>query len=111
MQTITLEGDALFPFGKTDVGSIPSKGRRMLDHLIDRINTEFGTGVQQAQVGDKVVDGYRQQFRLGRRQLLDLLNIQAEAFGYQSSATTAFYDEQVARARLLAATGDLAKRF
>lgn len=44
MQTITLEGDALFPFGKTDVGSIPPKGRRMLDHLIDRINTEFGTG-------------------------------------------------------------------
>jgi adhesin transport system outer membrane protein len=68
-------------------------------------------GSQQARVGDKVVDGYRQQFRLGRRQLLDLLNIQAEAFGYQNSATTAFYDEQVARARLLAATGDLAKRF
>jgi OOP family OmpA-OmpF porin len=44
MQTITLEGDALFPFGKTDVESIPPKGRRMLDHLIDRINTEFGTG-------------------------------------------------------------------
>jgi outer membrane protein, adhesin transport system len=39
------------------------------------------------------------------------LNIQAEAFGYQSTATTAFYDEQVARARLLAVTGDLAKRF
>jgi OOP family OmpA-OmpF porin len=44
MQTITLEGDALFPFGKTDVETIPPKGRRMLDHLIDRINTEFGTG-------------------------------------------------------------------
>jgi OOP family OmpA-OmpF porin len=44
MQTITLEGDALFPFGKADVESIPPKGRRMLDHLIDRINTEFGTG-------------------------------------------------------------------
>lgn len=68
-------------------------------------------GASQAKVGDKVVDGYRQQFRLGRRQLLDLLNIQAEAFGYQSTATTAFYDEQVARARLLAVTGDLAKRF
>jgi OOP family OmpA-OmpF porin len=44
MQTITLEGDTLFPFSKTDVESIPPKGRRMLDHLIDRINTEFGTG-------------------------------------------------------------------
>ena len=68
-------------------------------------------GAQQATVGDRVVDGYRQQFRLGRRQLLDLLNIQAESFGYQSAAATAFYDEQVARVRLLAATGDLAKRF
>jgi adhesin transport system outer membrane protein len=68
-------------------------------------------GVEQARVGEQVVDGYRQQFRLGRRQLLDLLNIQAESFGYQSSATTAFYDEQIARVRMLAAMGDLAKRF
>jgi adhesin transport system outer membrane protein len=68
-------------------------------------------GAQQASVGERVVEGYRQQFRLGRRQLLDLLNIQAETFGYQSAAATAFYDEQVARVRLLAATGDLAKRF
>ena len=68
-------------------------------------------GERQARVGEKVVEGYRQQFRLARRQLLDLLNIQAEAFTYQSAATTAFYDEQIARARLLAAMGDLAKRF
>jgi adhesin transport system outer membrane protein len=68
-------------------------------------------GESQARVGDKVVEGYRLQFRLARRQLLDLLNIQAEAFGYQSAATTAFYDEYIARARLLAAMGDLAKRF
>lgn len=68
-------------------------------------------GESQARVGDKVVEGYRQQFRLARRQLLDLLNIQAESFGYQSSAMTAFYDEHIARARMLAATGDLAKRF
>jgi outer membrane protein TolC len=62
-------------------------------------------------VGDKVVEGYRLQFRLARRQLLDLLNIQAEAFSYQSAATTAIYDEKITRARLLAAMGDLAKRF
>jgi OmpA-OmpF porin, OOP family len=42
MQTTTLEGDALFPFGKTDVDSIPLKGRRLLDLLIERIKTEFG---------------------------------------------------------------------
>lgn len=68
-------------------------------------------GLEQAKVGDQVVEGYRQQFRLGRRQLLDLLNIQAESFGYTSAATNAYYDEQVSRARMLAAMGDLAKRF
>jgi adhesin transport system outer membrane protein len=68
-------------------------------------------GENQALMGEKVVDGYRQQFRLGRRQLLDLLNIQAEAFGYQSASVTAFYDEQITRVRMLAAMGDLAKRF
>jgi adhesin transport system outer membrane protein len=68
-------------------------------------------GAAQAKVGEQVVEGYRLQFRLARRQLLDLLNIQAESFNYQTAATSAFYDEQVMRARLLAATGELAKRF
>ena len=68
-------------------------------------------GQEQSRMGEQVVEGYRQQFRLARRQLLDLLNIQAEAFNYQSAAMAAFYDEQVARVRLLALMGDLAKRF
>jgi adhesin transport system outer membrane protein len=62
-------------------------------------------------VGDKLVDAYRQQFRVARRSLLDLLNIQADTFNYRSSANAAFHDERIARARLLAATGELAKRF
>lgn len=66
---------------------------------------------QQSFVGDKVVDGYRQQFRLGRRQILDLLNIQAESFNYQSNSTQLIFDEKITRARLLAAMGELAKRF
>lgn len=45
-RSITLGADALFAFGKSDIGSIPPKGRRTLDHLIDRIKTEFGTGDQ-----------------------------------------------------------------
>ena len=68
-------------------------------------------GEAQSRTGEQVVEGYRLQFRLARRQLLDLLNIQAETFGYQSAATAAKYDEQVARVRLLAAMGDLARRF
>lgn len=44
VQSITLEADALFGFGKSDVESIPPKGRRILDHLVDRIKSEFGRG-------------------------------------------------------------------
>jgi adhesin transport system outer membrane protein len=68
-------------------------------------------GSSQSDVGDKVVEGYRQQFRVARRSLLDLLNIQADSFNYRSAARAAFHDERLARVRLLAATGDLARRF
>ncbi len=43
--------------------------------------------------------------------MLDLLNIQADSFNYRSAARAAFHDERLARVRLLAATGDLARRF
>lgn len=69
------------------------------------------TGSAQALVGDKLVDAYRQQFRVARRSLLDLLNIQADTFNYRSAARAAFHDERLARVRLLATTGELAKRF
>lgn len=69
------------------------------------------TGASQSDIGDKLVTSYRQQFRVARRSLLDLLNIQADAFNYRSAARAAFHDERLARVRLLAVTGDLAKRF
>lgn len=68
-------------------------------------------GRSQSSVGDKVVEGYRLQFRLARRSLLDLLNIQADTFNYHSAARAAVHDERLARARLLASIGDLAQRF
>jgi outer membrane protein TolC len=69
------------------------------------------TGSQQSLVGDKVVEAYRQQFRIAKRSLLDLLNIQADAFSYRTASQTAFHDERLARVRLLASTGELANRF
>lgn len=69
------------------------------------------TGKSQSLVGDKLVTAYRDQFRVARRSLLDLLNIQADVFNYRSAAQAAFHDERLARVRLLAATGDLARRF
>lgn len=70
-----------------------------------------GVGESQSEVGDQLVEGYRAQFRVGRRSLLDLLNIQADAFNYRSAARAAFHDERLARARMLAAMGVLAERF
>lgn len=69
------------------------------------------TSSQQSLVGDKLVEAYRQQFRIAKRSLLDLLNIQADSFSYRSASQTAFHDERLARVRLLASTGDLANRF
>lgn len=68
-------------------------------------------GKSQSEVGDQVVEGYRSQFRLGRRSLLDLLNIQADAFNYRTAARASTHEERIARARLLAAMGSLATRF
>ena len=73
--------------------------------------TRSDVGDAQSDIGEKVVQGYRQQFKLAKRSLLDLLNIQADSFGYRSAAIAAFHEERIARARLLATTGQLAQRF
>jgi adhesin transport system outer membrane protein len=75
------------------------------------VRSRADLGNAQSEVSDRVVDGYRQQFRLARRSLLDLLNIQADSFNYRNAAKTAVHDERIARARLLAAMGELARRF
>jgi outer membrane protein TolC len=69
------------------------------------------TGASQSLVGDKLVEAYRQQFRIAKRSLLDLLNIQADAFSYRTASRASFHDERLARVRFLAATGELADRF
>ena len=63
----------------------------------------------QAQAGQKLVESYRLQFRLARRSLLELLNVQNEAFGYASAALQMQYDQRLARFRLSAAMGELAR--
>jgi len=65
-------------------------------------------GERQIQTGLKLVSGYDQQFRVGRRSLLDLLTVQNDLYGYQTSTIIATFDERVAHARLLAAMGRLA---
>lgn len=59
----------------------------------------------------KLVEGYRQQFRVARRSLLDLLNIQNEYASYQQAAAIAQHDLRLAEARISAALGQLAASF
>ncbi|UOD49789.1 TolC family protein [Orrella daihaiensis] len=65
----------------------------------------------QIKTAKAVVVAYRQQFEVGRRSLLDLLNIQSDLFSYQSNRASAEFDAKIARARLMAATGQLAKAY
>ncbi len=65
----------------------------------------------QIRTAKAVVVAYRQQFEVGRRSLLDLLNIQSDVFSYQSNRAQAEFDAKLARARLMAATGQLANAY
>lgn len=74
---------------------------------IDRI----AASQTQIKTAKAVVAAYRQQFEVGRRSLLDLLNIQSDLFSYQSNRAQAEFDAKLARARLMAATGQLANAY
>ena len=63
----------------------------------------------QSLAGQKLVQSYQLQFRLARRSLLDLLNVQSEAYGYAAAAVQMQYDQRLARFRLSAAMGELAR--
>jgi len=65
-------------------------------------------GWQQSLVAQDLTTGYRQQFQVGRRSLLDLLNIQSDHYTYQTNAFQAVYEYRVAQARILATLGELA---
>ncbi len=66
---------------------------------------------QQRESGAKLVAGYKEQFRLARRTLLDLLNIQSEFASYQQAEALAQYDVKTAEFRITAALGQLAQSY
>lgn len=68
-------------------------------------------GLQQVKTGESLVDGYFKQFQVGRRSLLDLLNIQADSYNYQTNALIASFDERIARSRVQSAMGKLAAAY
>lgn len=77
--------------------------------------SEYLTAIQRTGLGEKqvanavkLVAGYDQQFRVGRRSLLDLLTIQDNLYSYQTNATNASYEQRIAKAKILAILNQLA---
>jgi adhesin transport system outer membrane protein len=66
---------------------------------------------QQRQSSAQLVTGYKAQFRMARRTLLELLNIQSEFASYQQAEALAQHDIQAAQFRITAALGQLAQSY
>ena len=66
-----------------------------------------GTLMQQSQANERLVGSYREQFKVGQRSLLDVLDAQNTRFNTSTLAATSAYAALFAEYRLLAATGQL----
>lgn len=73
--------------------------------------TRLQLAEQQRTSGARLVHGYREQFRMARRTLLDLLNIQSEYASYQQAHAQAEHDIAVAQHRISATLGQLVQNF
>ena len=58
----------------------------------------------------ETVEAYREQFNIGKRTLLDLLDSENELFQASQSYTRSIYQEAFARYRILGATGEILER-
>ncbi len=65
-------------------------------------------GQNQVKSAKKLVIGYEQQFRVGRRSLLDLLTIQDNLYSYETNATNARFEQLIFKAKILAIVNQLA---
>ncbi len=76
------------------------------DYFASKSRAELG--FKQERTALSLASGYESQFRIGRRSLLDLLNVQNDLYSYQSNALMALFDARVSRARIMATIGKLA---
>ena len=72
-----------------------------------RQREQVGILRERVQSADGVLNAYSQQFNVGQRDLLDVLDAQNDLFNARSELVTAEYSELFAGYRLLAVTGDL----
>ncbi len=69
----------------------------------NKLTTQLTTLGRNSAAIERARDAYRQQFDIGQRSLLDLLNAENEAYTARRSLTNAVYDRAIAYARTLAA--------
>lgn len=74
---------------------------------VDTYSTQAKLADQHRLAADKTKTAYRQQFDIGQRTLLDLLDTQSEFFEAQSDYTNARFNHLTAQARTLAGMGRL----
>lgn len=74
---------------------------------IGRQNELAGAFARQLSASDGLVSSYREQFTIGQRSLLDVLDAQNTRYNVQVQAETATFAARFAEYRLLAATGSL----
>ncbi len=92
--------------------------RLVLTEKIHSVWTEWKSSIDRYQLsqvqintGKNLVEGYWLQFKVGRRTLLDLLNVQSDLYNYQINDAMAQNEIRLGQARLLAAMGTLAQTF
>ena len=74
---------------------------------IGRQNQLAGAYANQLSASDGLVSSYREQFTIGQRSLLDVLDAQNTRYNVQVQAETATFAARFAEYRLMAATGSL----
>lgn len=75
-----------------------------------KLVSQLGSLGRNSAAIERARDAYRQQFDIGQRGLLDLLNAENEAYTARRALTNAVYDRALAYARTLAATSQLTAR-
>lgn len=83
------------------------EGTRLAWQALDSLKKQKDFLQQHVDYSGSTVRAYKQQFTLGQRTLLDVLNTENELFDARKSLITAQYDELYAQYRVLNATGAL----
>ena len=94
-----------------DVELAIAEARRLADQDFASAGRRIAQATQQVRLASELVTVYFEQFRVGRRNLLDLLNAYAELSNGEAALAAAQVDRALARYRISYTTGPFAPAF